>query len=285
MLEKLKKSLTREMTWPRLLIISVASAVVVAVLNCIPALENTSFTVPAETTEVWVVLAVYIIMNCKGYKDAVIKTFVFFLVSQPLIYLIEVPFKEAGWGLFSYYGFWAFITVLTIPGSAIAYRVKKGDWISALILSVANGMMIIGILYRVQTLIYEFPRYLLMFIFCFITPIIFNLLLLKDKKSKIIAFALVVVSIGIGLWKFLLFPTDFKTSYPLDEPGNWTVETEPEDGLTVVVDGEDSLDLASHRNGDYSFVIVSDEGERIKFDVNVSGGDHVINITGHTELD
>lgn len=38
-------------------------------------------------------------MNSKDPLDSALKTFVFFLISQPLVYLVQVSFSEMGWGL------------------------------------------------------------------------------------------------------------------------------------------------------------------------------------------
>lgn len=54
-----------------------------------------------ETLEAWVFFAVIIIANAKSSLDSALKTFVFFLISQPLIYLLQVPFTWQGWGSFS----------------------------------------------------------------------------------------------------------------------------------------------------------------------------------------
>lgn len=213
----MNKIIRHEMTWVYVLILSVASAVVTALLNCIPGLERTSLTAPAETPEVWVVLAVYIILNCKGYKDAMLKTFVFFLISQPLIYLIEVPFKPLGWGLFNYYPFWGFVTVLTIPGAALCYRVRKGDMLAALILSAANFLMIFTGLYRINTLTSEFPRFLLALIFCIAVPFLFSWFLLKTKNARITAMALCVLFIIAGIWYFVFYQKNVTTDYTAAE--------------------------------------------------------------------
>ena len=42
-------------------------------------------------------------MNSKSPVDSAIKCFLFFLISQPLIYLIQVPFSSQGWHIFVYY--------------------------------------------------------------------------------------------------------------------------------------------------------------------------------------
>lgn len=266
----------RNMTWPRVLLVSVLSAIVTAVLNCIPAFENTSFIAPATTYEVWIVLALYILLNCKGYKDAMAKTFVFFLMSQPLIYLLEVPFKAAHWELFKYYPFWGMLTILTVPGAAIAYRVKKGDILSAIILSIANLLMIFIGFTWMKSMIDFFPRYALATAFCFIVPFALDLMILKQRKSRIVS---VLLTIGLFAGIFcnqILFPQDTLLAYALEE-GNWSLEEVSPEGLDVSMEGE-SLVIRTHKNGKYSIVVCDEKGNKHYFDVVVEGANHHIEI-------
>ena len=261
--------LNSKMSWKKVLIIAVISAVITAVLNCIPALKGTSFTAPAETLEIWIVIALFIILNCKGYKEAMAKTFVFFLVSQPLIYLIEVPFKAARWDLFSYYPYWALATVLTLPGAAIAYRVKKGDLLSALILSVAGGIMIFTGFSWLKSFLDSPPHHLIAAVFCLIGPFVMAIMLMKEKKSKIAAIILMLVIFGVGLFTQVLVQDDTIQSFPIDE-GNWTVASVSDEGLNVEVQGE-SMVLTTHTKGTYTVVFVRDDGLEKTFEVTVSG--------------
>lgn len=273
----MKKLLNTKMTWLRVIIFAVATGVITALLNCIPGLQRTSFTAPAETLEIWVPFALYIIMNCKGYKEAMLKTFVFFLISQPLIYLVEVPFNERGWELFQYYPFWGIITVLTIPGAALAYRVKKGDAISAVILSIANLLMITLGLSRINNVIFEFPRYLITLIFCLGCPVIFIIYLLKNKRSRIIAIILGIVALIIGLCMFVFFPGDSSTSFSLEE-GSWSGVLVSEKGLTANIEESGSMALESHKNGEYTVTVIGEDGKKICYDVTVKGANHYITV-------
>ena len=72
----------------------------------IPALHYSSFHTIVVSFEVWILFGIIIIMNSKSNLDSALKCFVFFLISQPLVYLIQVPFSELGWMLFGYYKFW-----------------------------------------------------------------------------------------------------------------------------------------------------------------------------------
>lgn len=273
--------LKSKMTWKKVLILSVVSAVITAVLNCIPALDQTSFTAPAETLEIWIVLALFVIMNCEGYKEAMAKTFVFFLISQPLIYLIEVPFKAARWDLFSYYPYWALLTVLTIPGAAIAYRVKKDDILSALGLCVANGIMIFTGCSWLKSLIDAPPHRLIATVFCFVVPFVMIFVLLKQKKSRIAAIVVTLVILAVGLCTQVIIPTETVVSYPVPE-GNWAVESVSPDGLDVSLKG-DGMELTTSTRGDYTVVLVDDDGREISYEVIVSGANLWVDIEENFE--
>ena len=91
------------LTWPKLIIAALIAGVFTAVMAIIPALHYTSFIAITVTFEVWILFGILIIMNSKSNLDSAWKCFVFFLISQPLVYLIQVPFSSLGWGLFGYY--------------------------------------------------------------------------------------------------------------------------------------------------------------------------------------
>ena len=88
------------LTWPKLIIFALAAAVFTALMAIIPIFKNTSFITITATFEVWILFGIIIIMNSRSNLDSALKCFVFFLISQPLIYLIQVPFSWQGWGLF-----------------------------------------------------------------------------------------------------------------------------------------------------------------------------------------
>lgn len=116
-----------KISWKFLIIFSVVIGVVVGGLNRIPFLRNTSFQDIAIVLDMWIILAIFVIVNCKSLKEAVAKCFVFFLISQPLIYFTEViidvfvsnsDFKTSLILYFRnyYYGAgWLFATILVIP--------------------------------------------------------------------------------------------------------------------------------------------------------------------------
>lgn len=262
------------MTWVRVLVIAVLSAIVTAALNCIPALEGTSAKAPATTMEVWVVLALYIVVNCSSWKDAALKTFVFFLVSQPLIYLLEVPFLAAGWGLFKYYPYWAAWTVATLPIAAMTYHIKKDDVLSALILSLANAVILVSGTPWLNQMMDSFPHYLIAVLFCLIIPFVLIFVLLKQKKSRLVALAATVAVIIALAVSQTFFSVPGSLGFAIDE-SHWQLAGPAPAGLEVEVhDGY--VNLSSNANGSYIIDLVSDDGRTATYNVTVEGSSHKI---------
>lgn len=185
------------LTWPRLIIFSIIAGVYTAIMALLPAAEYTSFYTICVTYEVWVFFGIFIIMNSKSNLDAALKCFVFFLISQPLVYLIQVPFSELGWGLFGYYKFWFIMTLACFPMGFIGYFIKKGKWYGYFILL---PMILLTLLcYRTYLSYFTFdsPRYILISLFCAIMPVVYPLAILKNKIIKYIAAGISVALVVI----------------------------------------------------------------------------------------
>lgn len=182
------------MTWPRLLLFAVAAAIVTA-LAAIFVPDGNSFHEIAVGFEAWILFAIFIITNCASAKEAALKVFVFFLVSQPLIYLLQVPFSWMGWQLFRYYPHWFFITLATLPGAFIGWYVKKDNLLSGFILSVMLVLLVfIGVGFLRDTL-ENFPRHLVSTLFCFGQIPLYIWGVLKNKKARIAAAAISAAAI------------------------------------------------------------------------------------------
>lgn len=192
-----------EMTWKRVIILAVISAVITALVSIVPAFKNSSLGDMATYPDVWFLYAMFIIMNCASWKEASLKSFVFFLVSQPLIYLIQVPFSRLGWQIFQYYRYWFIITVLVLPGAAIAYLVKKQNWLSVPIISVATGYLCyMGVQYT-KWCIDPGTKHVLSAIFCIALALFFVFGLLENKKHKITAGIIMLVFLaGFSVYMF-----------------------------------------------------------------------------------
>ena len=184
-----------DLTWKRVIIFAILAGIYTALMAIIPGLKYTSFSTIATTFEVWILFGIIIIMNSKSNNDAALKCFVFFLISQPLIYLLQVPFSWQGWNLFQYYRYWFVWTVLCLPMGYIGYYMKKDKWWGYLILF----PMILLIAYSYNTYLsyfmFSYPKYLLISLFCIITMLIYPLYIFNDKKIKTVG--LIISSILI----------------------------------------------------------------------------------------
>ncbi|MBO4356016.1 MAG: hypothetical protein J5850_04100 [Clostridia bacterium] len=247
------------MTWPTVLIMSVASALLTALFLIIPVFEGTSFENPGVYLPMWFLLALLIISNCSKPLEAALKTFVFFLVSQPLIYLLQVPFSWMGWGLFKYYTFWFIVTVLTIPGAYLAWYVKKGTVFSALILSVALGFLTFELVSRIKLCYLNFPKQILSVIFILLEIIVFIVAFLRSKKAVIICLAVILIVGSVAVW-FVLLKKATCTCW-LEEGHNWSVERlEPENDIKVKITGE-RVDITFNSECSGKIVFSSDDGQ------------------------
>lgn len=85
-------------TWPRLILFAVAAGVYTGIMALLPIARDTSFADISISFEVWVLFGILLIVNGKTPLDSALKCFVFFLISQPLVYLVQVPFSDRGWG-------------------------------------------------------------------------------------------------------------------------------------------------------------------------------------------
>ncbi len=190
-------------TWKRLIIFAVLIGIYTGVVAMLPFLRDTSFADISIYFEWWVLFGIIIIINSKSPKDSALKCFIFFLISQPIVYLVQVPFNPYGWGIFRYYPGWFKWTLLTIPMGFIGYYLKKDKWWGLFIL--VPMMAFVG--YHYYSFLSEarsfFPNHLLSAIFCLTTIIIYPLYIFKNKKLKIVGLVFAILIILIA--SFLAF--------------------------------------------------------------------------------
>ncbi len=272
-MSKLKIFSEQKMSWIKVILLAAASAVLTAVLKLIPALENTSFQDIAVNPECWLLFAVFIIVNCKKPLEAVLKTFVFFLISQPLIYLIQVPFSAQGFGIFQYYKYWFFITLLTLPGAAIAYLVKRRDWLGAAVLSVAAGglgYMAADYFWRVKA---DFPHHLLSLCFC-IALALFLTFALLDKKTHRIA----VIGVTAAVMAITLFVTKPTVEQTVTlEDGTWSYVLDHPEIADIKIEEGNSVVVTAKSKGTAVVTFTNEQGKTIEYCVTVSGGSVYVN--------
>ena len=250
-----------KMTWLRVVVFAVATAVATALILILPFTAHTSLANIGATLECWILFALIIILNCEKPFEAGLKTFVFFLISQPLIYLFQVPFSSRGWELFEYYGYWFVWTLLCFPGAMIAWYVKKDNLVSALILSVATAYLGASCVGFGATAIEEFPHQLIAALFCAVSAVGLIVVLLKKKSGRLLAVGITLAAaIVTGALIGNSAPAFMATEYALGD-GTWRIEDMSGDTLgNVHLDEErtDNLLIAADHYGTQRVVLTDD---------------------------
>lgn len=183
------------LTWAKILLFAIFIGIYTGLVAFIPATRDTSFRDISISFEWWILFGIIIIMNSKSPLDSALKCFIFFLVSQPLVYLTQIAFGGADWSIMGYYKPWFVWTLFTIPMGFIGYYLKKDKWWGIIILTpilVFLGYHYCQFLAQATTF---FPNHLLSAIFCFATLIIYSLFIFKDKKLKIIQLVITIIII------------------------------------------------------------------------------------------
>lgn len=199
------------LTWTKLIIMSVIMGIYTAVVAMIPTLHDTSFCDLTISFEVWILFGILIIMNSSSAKDSALKCFVFFLISQPLVYLIQDVINHSSLFM-TYYKYWFIWTIACIPMGFIGYYMKKNKWWGLLILTPI--LLLLGKHYGdyLSQTMFSFPRHLLTTVFCFVTLIIYPVAIFKDKKIKIsgviISVIIIIVMSVLNIMKPPVYSTE-----------------------------------------------------------------------------
>ena len=268
-----------DLTWKKLIIFAVVVAAYTAAMAIIPFTHDTSFRDIAATLEWWILFGVIIICNSKSPKDSALKCFVFFLISQPLIYLLQVPFSSQGWHLFSFYKFWFIWTILTIPMGFIGYYIKKDNVLSIIILlPMLILLSIIGIGF-IESAIENFPHHILSGLFCFAAIVLITFGVLKKKKNRIITTVIIALfTIGyVLISKGILFDTfkEYEAYNDLSEYGitlsddyyvTGFFSTKQGSAAIVQKDEKYVLKLTGVKKEIYKFGISSEEEKQFRFE-------------------
>jgi len=267
-----------DLTWPKLIIMAIIAGIYTAVIAMIPIAHDTSFSDLTVTFEVWIFLGIFIIMNSKSAKDSALKCFIFFLISQPLVYLFQDLIKHSN--LFvTYYRFWVLWTIACVPMGFIGYYMKKDKWwgllilIPMLLLTAEEGMGYFS------KMMFSFPRHLLTTIFCISALIIYPLAIFNNKKIKItglIISGLLIVSIIViciinpPIYSAILLHSG--EEYQFDDSYNAYLVDKKYGDLNIEYD--EGLECwALHANfkkaGKTEAIIESPNGEKITFNISI----------------
>ena len=266
-------------TWPKLIISAVIAGAFTAAMAIIPIFRNTSFITITVTFEAWVLFGIIIIVNSKSNMDSALKCFVFFLISQPLVYLIQVPFSWQGWNLFGYYKYWFIWTLLCFPMGFIGYWMKKDKWWGYLILLPMIVLTADSYATYFSDFQFSMPRYILVSLFCACAMIIYPLVVFKNRKIKTIGAVIGGVAVIAITVICLLNPPVYSTEimgngeeYKFDD--SYTAYLADDGYGDVEIRYDDALeDYMLHadfkRAGDTVLTLVSPNGEKKEYDLHI----------------
>ena len=261
------------LTWLGVILYAVGVAILTTIFLVVPIFKDTSFMRMGETFEAWIFFAVIIIANAKSPLDSALKTFVFFLISQPLIYLLQVPFSWQGWGLFQYYKYWLILTLCTFPAAYIGWYIRKKNWLSLLILMPVLILLAYICEDGLKHVIHQFPNLLIMVVFCALQVLLY-LYTFTEKLSQKLIGGLVPIAIIVVM---LLMPKNIEFSSSQFLPDNpvltenaaITVDDTGIADISVSGTGEDSTVLIrAHAYGDTSFTIKDGDNE-YQYDIRI----------------
>lgn len=257
------------MSWPVVVVFAVVAGAYTGVVNQIPALANTSFSDIAVTYECWVLFAAIVATNCEKPLEAALKTFVFFAISQPVVFLVELPMLGTEMAA-TYLGAWLIPIVLTFPGGALAWRMKKGDWLSVTI--VVLGAAFLGALCasHAASALANFPRHLLSAVFCVAIAVAFAFRFVEKPVLRALPCAVAAAAFAA----ILVFSQQSEVSYSTVLPeGDWETATLANgDGATAeIVDGDIlELSMPSSVASGNTVTVTGSDGETLVYDISLT---------------
>ena len=282
-------------TWPKLILFAVICGVYTGVMAMLPATADTSFRDISISFEWWILFAIILIVNSKSPLDSALKVFVFFLISQPLVYLVQAPFSPDGLGLFRYYPAWFRWTLLTFPMAFVGHFMKRDKWWGLLIL--APMLLFLGWHYVsfCGEAVHFFPQHLLSALFCAATLIIYPLFIFKDRRIRIAGLVLSVAILLAGTVYAVLDQRSHTYQTSLLSSGGSVCEIEYDDSYTVYLEDPEYGDVSIgyeegiqdyivraefKKAGDTVLVLESPDGEQYLFDLTI--GRSTYDVRPHT---
>lgn len=177
------------MTWLGTILFAIGAGAYTGLVMLVPFLDDTSFQDIGIMYEWWVIFAVIVVTNCKRNWEAALKCFLFFLLSQPTVYLVEIVFGSLSFGdAWDYYsGMWLPMTFLTLPGGFIAFFCKKQNPLGGLVLGLGNTIQAVLALVYLGMAARSFPRHLLSALVCLGSMVLMTFCIQEKQKNRLTA--------------------------------------------------------------------------------------------------
>ena len=199
------------LTWKKLIIVAIIVGIYTGIMAMLPIVKDTSFSDLTVTFEVWIFFGIFIIMNSKSAKDSALKCFIFFVISQPLVYLVQDVIKHSNL-FFTYYRFWIAWTIACIPMGFVGYYMKKDKWWGLLILAPMLLFTAGECAGYFSKAMFSFPRHLLTTIFCICALIIYPLAIFNNKKIKTVGVVISGILIILMILACIINPPIYSTN-------------------------------------------------------------------------
>ena len=199
------------LTWKKLIIMAIIVGIYTGIMAMLPIVKDTSFSDLTVTFEVWIFFGIFIIMNSKSAKDSALKCFIFFVISQPLVYLVQDVIKHSNL-FFTYYRFWIAWTIACITMGFVGYYMKKDKWWGLLILVPMLLFTAVECAGYFSKAMFSFPRHLLTTIFCICALIIYPLAIFNNKKIKIVGVVISGILIILMILACIINPPIYSTN-------------------------------------------------------------------------
>lgn len=234
------------MSWLTVILLAVGTAILTSIFLVVPVFQDTSFERMGVYFEAWFFFAIIIMSNCDKPLESALKTFVFFLISQPLIYLFQVPFSPMGWGLFMFYKNWFIWTLLTFPMAFIGWYITKKNWLSVLILSPVLVFMGITAYQCGTQCANHFPRLLITALFCLLQIILYVIAFFPDVIKKVVGILIPVITVAV----FALGRPSVNVDGAVFLPNDRALT----DSAVIIMDENPSMSISIDRTGEDSMI-------------------------------
>ena len=188
-----------KMSWPATLIFALVAGVYTGFILTVDKLYGTSFQDIGVNFEWWVIFAVIIVVNCDKWWEAALKCFIFFVISQPVVYAVEVLLGhlDMDMAIMYYKSYWLWVTFLTLPGGAIAYLCKNQNLLGAIILGLGNTIQAVMGAHYISELMANPPYHLLSAIVSFGSIFVMSFYIQKNKVYSLVSAIMPLVLMAI----------------------------------------------------------------------------------------
>ena len=272
------------MNWPAVILFAVAAAALTAVFLILPVFKDTSFERMGVMLEAWIFFAVLIMANSRSPLDSALKTFVFFLISQPLIYLIQVPFSPLGWQLFRFYRYWFIWTLFTFPMAFVGWYITRRNWLSVLIFAPVLAFLGYTAFDCGRECLQQFPHLLITTLFCLGQILLYCAAFFPDRRQRLVGLLIPVAAAAVFFLttpQLSLSATEILPGEPsFSEDAAVSVEDETLANVQFHSPEEGVLYLNASKYGSTTLVI-RDNGEESRYTLEIyrDGGAPQIRIT------